>query len=87
LDVALTVIAHGCYRWLASRLRGFDKAKPKQLYRRFVETGGVVEVQAERLVVHFDKRSHNPLLREACLDQACPAIPWLRNYPITLAYP
>jgi hypothetical protein len=68
-------------------LRGFDKAKPKQLYRRFVETGGVVEVQAERLVVHFDKRSHNPLLREAALDQHCPAIPWLRNYPITFAYP
>lgn len=31
LDVAWTVVAHGCYRWLASKLRGFDKAKPKQL--------------------------------------------------------
>jgi hypothetical protein len=87
LDVALTVIAHGCYRWLASRLRGFDKAKPKQLYRRFVETGGVVEVEAERLVVHFDKRSHNPLVREAALDQDSPGVPWLRNLPITFAYP
>ncbi len=65
LDVALTVMAHGCYRWLANALRGFDKAKPKQLYRRFVETSGVVEVQEERLVVHFDKRCHNPVLREA----------------------
>src|SRR5262249_18369355 len=44
LDVALTVIAHGCYRWLAHQLRGFDRTKPKQLYRRFVETAGVVEV-------------------------------------------
>jgi hypothetical protein len=87
LDVALTVIAHGCYRWLASRLRGFDKAKPKQLYRRFVETGGVVEVQAERLVVHFDKRSHNPLLREAALDRDSPVVPWPRNLPITFVYP
>jgi hypothetical protein len=87
LDVALTVIAHGCYRWLASRLRGFDKAKPKQLYRRFVETGGVVEVQPERLVVHFDKRSHNPLLREAALDRDSPAVPWLRNLPISFTYP
>jgi hypothetical protein len=87
LDVALTVIAHGCYRWLASRLRGFDKAKPKQLYRRFVETGGVVEVQSEGLVVHFDKRSHNPLLREAALDRDSLAVPWLRNLPITFAYP
>ena len=82
-----TVIAHGCYRWLASRLRGFDKAKPKQLYRRFVETGGVVEVEADRLVVHFDKRAHNPLLREAALDRDHPAVPWLRNLPIIFAYP
>jgi hypothetical protein len=87
LDVALTVVAHGCYRWLATKLRGFAKAKPKQLYRRFVETGGVVEVQAERLVVHFDKRSHNPILREAGLDDACPAVPWLGNRPVTFAYP
>lgn len=87
LDVALTVIAHGCYRWLASRLRGFDKAKPKQLYRRFVETGGVVEIEAERLVVHFDKRSHNPLLREAVLDRDNPPVPGLRNLPVTFAYP
>jgi hypothetical protein len=86
-DVALTVIAHGCYRWLANRLRGFDKAKPKQLYRRFVETGGVIEVQAERLVVHFDKRSHNPLLREAALDRDSPTVAWLRDLPITFSYP
>jgi hypothetical protein len=75
LDVALTVVAHGCYRWLASKLHSFDKAKPKQLYRRFVETGGEVEVQAERIVVHFDKRSHNPGLREAKLDDHCLPIP------------
>jgi len=87
LDVALTVIAHGCYRWLAQRLRGFDKAKPKQLYRRFVETGGVVEVCADRLVVHFDKRCHNPILKEAGLDRGCPGIPWLRGLPVSFQYP
>jgi hypothetical protein len=66
------VLAYGCYRWLAGKLKGFDKAKPKQLYRRFVETGGLVEVQADKIVVHFDKRYHNPLLREATLDDGCP---------------
>jgi hypothetical protein len=86
-DVALTVIAHGCYRWLATRLRGFEKAKPKQLYRRFVATGGVVEVRGERLVVHFDKRSHNPILREAALDRDCPPVPWLRRLPVVFEYP
>jgi hypothetical protein len=87
LDVALTVIAHGCYRWLAHRLRGFDKAKPEQLYRRFVETGGVVEVQTERIVVHFEKRCHNPILREAALDGECPGIPWLHKRPVVFEYP
>jgi hypothetical protein len=87
LDVALTVLAHGCYRWLAARLRGFEKAKPKQLYRRFVETGGVVEVEANRVVVRFDKRSHNPIVREAALDRDCPGIPWLHNRPIVFEYP
>jgi hypothetical protein len=87
LDVALTVIANGCYRWLATRLHGFDKAKPKQLYRRFVETGGLVEVQSDHLVVHFDKRSHNPILREAALDRDGPPIPWLGRRTITFEYP
>jgi hypothetical protein len=87
LDVALTVLANGCYRWLATRLHGFNKAKPKQLFRRFVETSGVVEVQAERIIVHFDKRCHNPILREAALDQEGPGIPWLRNLPVVFEYP
>src|SRR5262249_32604881 len=86
-DVALTVLAHGCYRWLATRLRGFEKAKPKQLYRRFVETGGMVTVETNRVVVRFDKRSHNPILGEAALDRDCPGIPWLRNRPIVFEYP
>lgn len=87
LDAALTVLANGCYRWLASRLRGYDKAAPKQLYRRFVETAGVVEVGAEQVTIWFDKRSHNPILREAALDRDCPPIPWLGNRPLAFRYP
>jgi hypothetical protein len=87
LDVALTVIAHGCYRWLARQLKGFDKAKPKQLYRKFVETSGVIEVAPKgKLRVTFDRRSHNPILREAALDRDCPTIPWLSGYRIEFHY-
>ena len=87
LDTTMTVLANGCYRWLAKQLRGFDTAAPKQLYRKFVETGGVVEIQSERIVVHFDKRCHNPILREAALDQPRQAIPWLQNLPVVFQYP
>ena len=86
-DAALTVIANGCYRWLASRLRGYAKAAPKQLYRRFVETSGRVEILTDRLVVHLDKRSHNPILREAALDREPTPVPWLNDLPIAFAFP
>ena len=87
LDVTLTVIANGCYRWLARQLKGFDKAKPKQLCRKFIETGGVIEVGSNRrLLITFDRRSHNPILREAAVDRNCPAIPWLKNYRIEFNY-
>jgi hypothetical protein len=87
LDVTLTVIANGCYRWLAKRLKGFEKAKPKQLSRKFVETAGVVEVEPNRrLRVTFDRRSHNPILREAALDKDSRTIAWLKRHRIEFDY-
>ena len=76
VDTALTVLANGCYRWLGKQLRGFEKAAPKQLFRRFVETAGLVEVEEERVVIRFDRRSHNPILREAALDRDRLPVPW-----------
>jgi hypothetical protein len=87
LDVTLTVIANGCYRWLAHQLKGFQQAKPKHLYRKFIETGGQIEVAPNRrLLITFDRRSHNPILREAALDQDSPPIPWLKNYRVEFNY-
>lgn len=87
LDTVLTVLANGCYRWLANQLHGFDNAKPKQLYRKFIETSGAVEIAAgRRIVVYFDRRSHNPILQEAQLDKDCPKIPWLGNRRLEFVY-
>jgi hypothetical protein len=86
LDAATTVLAQGCYRWLGSRLKGYDKLRPKQLYRKFVETGGLVEVGEGRIVVTLDRRCHNPALREAALDREGTPVPWLRHLPILFNY-
>lgn len=85
-DAAMTVIANGCYRWLAQQLRGFDTSAPKGLFRRFVETSGSIEIQKGQIVVCFDRRQHNPLLREAALDKNSPPIPWLRRLPVVFDY-
>jgi hypothetical protein len=86
LDVALTVVAHGCYRWLAHQLKGFDRSAPKRVFRKFVATAGLVTIGERGIVVRFDRRSHNPILREAELDRECPPVPWLNNLPITFTY-
>jgi hypothetical protein len=87
LDVTLTVIANSCYRWLASKLKGFDHAKPKQLSRKFIETSGEIEVMPNRILrVLFDRRCHNPILREAVLDKDSRKIPWLQGYRIQFDY-
>jgi hypothetical protein len=87
LDITLTVIANSCYRWLASRLKGFAHAKPKQLSRKFVETSGQIEVRPNRvLLITFDRRSHNPILREAALDKDARPIPWLSGFRLQFDY-
>jgi hypothetical protein len=86
LDSALTVLAQGCYRWLGKQLKGFEFASAKQLFRLFVEVGGVVAVEKERVVVTLDRRSHNPILRQAALDHQAPPVPWLRNLQIAFQY-
>ena len=50
-------------------------------------TAGVVDIQPERIVGHCDTRGHNPILREAALDQPRQAIPWLRHLPVVFQYP
>ena len=83
----LTVIANSCYRWLAGQLKGFETAKPKQLSRKFIETSGMVEIGPNRtLLVTFDRRCHNPILREAALDKNSPPIPWLAGYRIQFQF-
>jgi hypothetical protein len=45
-----------------------------------------VDVEEERIVVRLDRRSHNPILREAALDRDVPQIPWLGNRRLCFSY-
>lgn len=71
---------------MSKQLRAFEKTSPKQLYRRFVEHAGLVEVEEGRVVVRLDNRSHNPVIREAKLDREQRAVPWLENRVINFVY-
>lgn len=85
-DIVLTVLANGCYRWLSQHLKGCGKMEPKQLYRKFVETGGRIAINENELLVRLDRRAHNPVIAQAHLDQDCQPISWLGNKRIRFAY-
>ena len=56
-------------------------------YRKNVEPSGVIEIESgRRIVVYFDRRAHNSILREAALDKVHPKIPWLANYKLEFVY-
>jgi transposase len=76
-DVVMTVLANGCYRWLSQQLKGCEKMEPKQLYRKFVETGGHLSLTDDEISVSFDRRAHNPVIAQAHLDRQPQPIPWL----------
>lgn len=84
LDVLLTVMANGCYRWLAKNLKGCEKMEPKQLYRKIIETGGHVINQGNEIIIQLDRRSHMPIVKQALLDKKNPKIPWLNGKKIEI---
>jgi hypothetical protein len=86
-DLTLTVIADLLYRLLAERLRGFAQASPSKIFRKFVDTPGIITIKPEEIEVRFYKRAHNPVLKEAGLIQRTGPVPWLANRCVRMTCP
>ena len=52
-DLTLTVAADLLYRELGRRLKGFEKASPHKLFRKFVDTMGSVEIEEDKVIVQL----------------------------------
>lgn len=86
-DLTLTVVADLLYRMLAWRLKGFGRASPQKLYRKFIDSTGSIEVQDEQVRVRLSKRAHNPLVKEAGLTGLTGPVPWLGGRPLFIDLP
>jgi hypothetical protein len=86
-DLTLSVVADLLYRMLGWRLKGFGRASPQRLYRKFIDTTGSIEINDERVRVRLSKRAHNPLLKEAGLTGLTGAVPWLAGRPLSIDLP
>lgn len=77
-DVQLTLMASSLYRLLAQRVgNGYETAKSRHLFRDFIDAHAAVDVGEREIVVHYQKRAHNPLLVAAGFAGSATRVPWL----------
>ena len=86
-DLTLTVVAALLYQCLGSRLKGFGDSTPYTLWRHFVNTQGRIKIHRREIVVHFEKRTHNPVLKEAGFERPTAPVPWLGGRSVRLEFP
>jgi len=75
-DVLLTTMATGLYRLLALKLRGFGRAQPRQIWRRFLKSPAQVRITDDEVVVELPRRAHNPILIASGLLEERTQVPW-----------
>lgn len=75
-DLALLVIASGLYRMLAARMRGYDDAQARQIFRDLVNMPASVKVTPEQVTVSFHRRAHLPIVMASGLLAKKVSVPW-----------
>ena len=75
-DMALLVIASGLYRLLARRMRGYQDAQARQVFRDLLDMPADVTVADDEVTVRFHRRAHLPILAASGLLDAPVAVPW-----------
>ncbi len=86
-DVLLTTMATGLYRLLARQLRGFERAQPRQIWRRFLKSPAHVRVTDREVVVELPRRAHNPILIASGLLEASTPVPWWNGRSLRFEVP
>src|SRR5215470_13242761 len=75
-DMALLVLASGLYRIMARRMRGYDDAQARQIFRDLIDMQAQITVTDREVQVKFHRRSHLPIvLASGLFDNAVP-VPW-----------
>lgn len=75
-DMALLVIASGLYRLVARRMRGYEDAQARQIFRDLLDLPAEIEITDKEVRVEFHRRAHLPIvLASGLCDRAVP-IPW-----------
>ena len=85
-SVLLTVVGDNLYHRFAQKIRGFEDATAKKIYRKFINWSGNVTIGKREIVVSFRRRAHNSLLLEAGFAEKTVRVPWLNGYTVRFRF-
>ena len=86
-DLQITLMASTLYRLLAEKIgAGYDHAQAKTMFRNLLDLSATVAIEAKRVVVTLDKRTHNPFLVNSRLADTPTPMPWFGNKELELRF-
>ena len=83
-DMALLVLASGLYRLMARRMRGYDDAQARQIFRDLIDMPADVAITENEITVRFHRRAHLPIVLASGLFDKPVAVPWWNGRPLRL---
>jgi len=87
LDLQLTMLASTLYQVFAKRIGPkYEIAKTRTLFEQLVQSPGKVVTNKDHIIVKFNRRAHNPILRGAGYIGSQGKIPWMHDRSLILEY-
>lgn len=83
-DMALLVLASALYRLTARRMRGYDDAQARQIFRDLVDMPADVAVTPAEVKVRFHRRAHLPIVLASGLIDKPVTVPWWQGRSLRL---
>jgi len=75
-DMALLVLASCLYRMMARRMRGYDDAQARQIFRDLIDMPADVAITENEIRVRFHRRAHLPIVLASGLIDKPVSVPW-----------
>jgi transposase len=83
-DMALLVLASGLYRLMARRMRGYDDAQARQIFRDLIDMPADIAITENEIRVRFHRRAHLPIVLASGLFDKPVEVPWWNGRSLRL---
>jgi len=69
---------------MARRMRGYDEAQARRIFRDLIDMPADVAITADEITVRFHRRAHLPIVLASDLIDQPVAIPWWQGRSLRL---